>query len=110
MKNTWFWLIAVAAILALSGTTRAGSPAMTMLLLPQLFGQEPSRNAPLPATSPRTPVLAQPDLLTPRERTSPEPGAQTTRYPNGWYTIVNGPHIVRWACGKPFWLYQLDGY
>lgn len=75
MKNTWFWLIAVAAILALSGTTQAGSPAMTMLLLPQLFGQEPSRNAPLPTTGPRptaNPVLAQPDL-NPRDRLSPEP-------------------------------------
>src|SRR5260370_827798 len=38
MKNTWFWLIAVAAVLALSGTTHAGSPPVTMLLLPLLFG------------------------------------------------------------------------
>jgi hypothetical protein len=44
------------------------------------------------------------------ERTSPPPGAETTRYPNGWNTFVNGPHIVRWPCGKPLWLYQLDGY
>src|SRR5882724_1420117 len=76
MKNTWFWLIAVAAILALSGTTHAGSPAMTMLLLPQFFGQEPSRNASLPTTSARpaaNPVATQPDLLNPRERTNPEP-------------------------------------
>ncbi len=44
------------------------------------------------------------------ERTSAPPHAETTRYPNGWMTIVDGPHIVRWECGKPFWLYQLDGY
>ena len=44
------------------------------------------------------------------ERTSAPPHSETTRYPNGWITTVDGPHIVRWECGKPFWLYQLDGY
>ncbi len=44
------------------------------------------------------------------ERTSPPPYSQTTHYPNGWQTTVAGPNIVRWNCGKPFWLYQLDGY
>jgi hypothetical protein len=44
------------------------------------------------------------------QRTSAGPGAQTTRYPNGWYTFVNGPHIVYWDCGKPLWLYRFEGY
>ncbi len=44
------------------------------------------------------------------ERTSGPPFSQTTHYPNGWRTTVAGPNIVRWRTGKPFWLYQLDGY
>lgn len=44
------------------------------------------------------------------ERTSGAPYPQTTRYPNGWKTTVAGPHIVYWRCGKPLWLYELDGY
>jgi len=43
------------------------------------------------------------------ERTSAPPRAQITRYPNGWNTIIDGPHIVHQECGKPYWLYQLDG-
>ena len=31
-----------------------------------------------------------------------------SRYPDGWRTTVDGPHIVRARCGKPFWLYQME--
>ncbi len=44
------------------------------------------------------------------ERKSGPPLSQTTRYPNGWRTFIDGPHIIRWSCGKPHWLYKLDGY
>jgi hypothetical protein len=44
------------------------------------------------------------------ERTSGPPHSLTTRYPNGWNTHIEGPHIVYWQCGKPWWLYQLDGF
>ena len=43
------------------------------------------------------------------ERTSAPPFVQHMRYPNGWNTTVDGPHIVYWNCGKPLWLYELDG-
>ena len=42
------------------------------------------------------------------ERTSAPPYAQISRYPNGWRTTIDGPHIVYWRCGKPLWLYELD--
>jgi len=44
------------------------------------------------------------------ERTSGPPYPENTRYPNGWKTTVAGPHIVYWRCGKPLWLYEMDGY
>jgi hypothetical protein len=43
------------------------------------------------------------------ERTSGPPLSQTTRYPNGWRTVINGPHIIRTPTGKPYWLYRIDG-
>jgi hypothetical protein len=39
-------LFAVAGLLALAGTTQAGSPGFTLLLLPQLFGQESPQTKP----------------------------------------------------------------
>lgn len=42
------------------------------------------------------------------ERTSGPPYSRTIRYPNGWRTHIDGPHIVYWECGKPFWLFELD--
>ncbi len=42
------------------------------------------------------------------ERTSGPPYMQMTRYPNGWRTTVDGPHIVFWRCGKPLWLHELE--
>ena len=44
------------------------------------------------------------------ERTSGPPYMQRSRYPNGWNTTIDGPHIVYWRCGKPLWLYELEGY
>ena len=44
------------------------------------------------------------------QRTSAPPHSQTMTYPNGWKTTVVGPHIIHRPCGKPFWLYQLDGH
>jgi hypothetical protein len=46
MKKTCTWLIAMSCLLALAGTTYAGAPTMTLLVLPQLFGQEPGRDLP----------------------------------------------------------------
>jgi hypothetical protein len=43
------------------------------------------------------------------ERTSGPPFSRTIHYPNGWRTVIDGPHIVYWQCGKPFWLYAIDG-
>jgi len=46
--------------------------------------------------------------ITAVQRTSGPPYSRTMRYPNGWHTRVDGPHIVFWQCGKPLWLYELD--
>src|SRR6266404_5548442 len=46
------WCIAVAIFLALAGTTYAGSPGLSMLFLPQCFGQEPVPVSPRPAQAP----------------------------------------------------------
>ena len=40
MKSPRFCM-AIVGILAVAGTMHAGSPALSMLLLPQAFGQEP---------------------------------------------------------------------
>lgn len=42
------------------------------------------------------------------QRVSGPPYSQETHYPNGWQTLVSGPHIVHWRCGKPLWLYEMD--
>ncbi len=44
------------------------------------------------------------------ERTSGPPYSQSTHYPNGWTTFVTGPNIIHYQTGKPFWLYEMDGY
>lgn len=47
--------------------------------------------------------------ITAVERTSSPPYRVYTRYPDGWPTTVQGPHIRSWRCGKPAWLAELDG-
>jgi hypothetical protein len=54
MKKTCTWLIAMSCLLAVAGTTYAGAPGMTLLLLPQLFGQEPPRDLPTQTTGGRS--------------------------------------------------------
>jgi hypothetical protein len=53
MRKTCTWLIAMSCLLAVAGTTYAGAPGMTLLLLPQLFGQEPQRDLPTQSTGAR---------------------------------------------------------
>lgn len=43
------------------------------------------------------------------ERFSGEPHGTYTRYPDGWKTTVQGPHIWHWRCPKPAWLAELEG-
>lgn len=52
MKTTCSRLLALGVVLALAGTAHAGGPAVTSLLLPQLFGQDA---APAPAVQPVSP-------------------------------------------------------
>jgi hypothetical protein len=40
MKKTCSWLVVLASLVTLAGTTHAGAPALTTLVLPQLFGQD----------------------------------------------------------------------
>ena len=46
--------------------------------------------------------------ITAVERLSGPPFMTLSKYPDGWRTTVTGPHIVRWRCGKPLWLYDLE--
>ncbi len=46
--------------------------------------------------------------ITAVERLSAPPHAILSKYPEGWRTTVTGPHILRWQCGKPYWLYELE--
>ena len=36
------------------------------------------------------------------------PYRSESRYPEGWKTIVSGPHITYWNCDEPLWLFQLE--
>jgi hypothetical protein len=31
------------------------------------------------------------------------------RYPQGRKVVINGPNIVVMPCGKPQWLYEIEG-
>ncbi len=46
--------------------------------------------------------------ITAVERLSGPPHPILSRYPDGWRTTVAGPHILRWRCGEPYWLYELE--
>ncbi|MCE9610192.1 MAG: hypothetical protein K8R23_08275 [Chthoniobacter sp.] len=46
--------------------------------------------------------------ITAVERRSAAPYAQLSKYPEGWRTTVTGPHIERWRCGQPYWLYEWE--
>jgi hypothetical protein len=46
--------------------------------------------------------------ITAVERQSGAPHSQLVKYPDGWSTTVTGPHILRWRCGQPHWLYVLE--
>lgn len=43
--------------------------------------------------------------ITAVERISGPPYSLLSKYPDGWRTTVTGPHILRWQCGQPYWLY-----
>ncbi len=51
------WLLALAGLLGLAGTTQAGSTGLTNLLLPQIFGQDrlPAVAAAVAGTAPQSP-------------------------------------------------------
>jgi hypothetical protein len=44
------------------------------------------------------------------ERTSQQPYQKTIRYPRGRFIDAAGPNIVVTRCGKPLWLFQMEGY
>ena len=46
--------------------------------------------------------------ITAVERESGEPYPLLSKYPDGWRTTVVGPHILRWRCGEPYWLYEIE--
>lgn len=46
--------------------------------------------------------------ITAVERQSAPPHALLVKYPDGWKTTVTGPHILRWRCGQPHWLYESE--
>jgi hypothetical protein len=44
------------------------------------------------------------------ERVSAPPFSIRSKYPQGRTVYVVGPHIVVQPTGKPYWLYELDGF
>ena len=44
------------------------------------------------------------------ERVSAPPFSIRSKYPQGRTVYVVGPHIVVQQTGKPYWLYELDGF
>ena len=46
--------------------------------------------------------------ITAVERISGPPFSLLSKYPDGWRTTVTGPHILRWRCGQPYWLYLYE--
>ena len=43
------------------------------------------------------------------ERISGPPYSIVSHYPDGWRTVVTGPHIWHWRCPKPQWLAEYEG-
>ena len=81
MKSPRFCM-AIVGILAVAGTMHAGSPALSMLLLPQAFGQEP-----VPVS---TEAAQDPELLPmPKAVSAPRPSKpQTVSVPDGGVVII----------------------
>ncbi len=44
------------------------------------------------------------------QRTSSPPFVTTSHFPQGRKIAITGPHITVAPCGKPDWLYELDGF
>src|SRR5262249_12417227 len=44
------------------------------------------------------------------QRTIGGPYRITSRYPQGRKVLIHGANIVVMPCGKPYWLYQIDGF
>ena len=44
------------------------------------------------------------------QRTSAPPYVTTSHFPQGRKVAISGPHITVAPCGKPDWLYELDGF
>ena len=44
------------------------------------------------------------------QRTTPPPFVTTSHFPQGRKVAVDGPHITVAPCGKPAWLYDIDGF
>lgn len=44
------------------------------------------------------------------QRLSGPPYSVLSKYPQGRNVYVDGPNIVVMPCGKPVWLYELDGF
>ncbi len=44
------------------------------------------------------------------QRTSAPPFVTTSHFPQGRKVSISGPHITVAPCGKPDWLYELDGF
>jgi len=47
--------------------------------------------------------------ITAVERISGPPYSVVSRYPDGWPTVVVGPHIQHWHCSRPQWLAEYEG-
>lgn len=47
--------------------------------------------------------------ITAVERISGPPYSIVSHYPDGWPTVVTGPHIRHWHCPKPQWLAEYEG-
>ena len=44
------------------------------------------------------------------QRISAPPFVTTSHFPQGRKVLVTGPHITVGPCGKPDWLYEIDGF
>ena len=44
------------------------------------------------------------------QRTTAPPFVTTSHFPQGRKVAIDGPHIIVAPCGKPAWLYDLDGF
>lgn len=47
--------------------------------------------------------------ITAVERRSAPPYSMVNYYPDGWKTVVVGPHIHHWHCPEPRWLAEYNG-